>query len=91
MEQYILCLEEECKCLKMEMQALRCQCRKDESNLVKIRTNILDVCKTICQVVWRTEQEEKRAAVYTKKWMDCALPGRVPKRWRRNMRTPTRR
>lgn len=67
MEQYIRCLEGETARLKREEQELCQQCRKDESNLIKIRLNILDVCKTICQVVWRTEKEENTGAVYLQK------------------------
>ena len=67
MERYICCLDGEIVRLKKEEQELGSQNRKDESDLVKIRVNILDVCKTICRVVERTEKEESRKTVYLQK------------------------
>ena len=59
MAQYIRALEERVQALQAEERNLADSGRKDESNLVKIRLNILNVCKTIYQVAQRTEKGEK--------------------------------
>ena len=67
MEAYIRKLDAYLADLQAQEKALAEKNCLDESNFLKIRINIVNVCKTVCQVMWKTEAEEKRAEAYLQK------------------------
>lgn len=55
MNEYIISLEKAIQDLQKEEEVLVSTSRKDEANLVRIKSNICDVCKTIYNVHSKTK------------------------------------
>lgn len=67
MEQFIKYIDESVDQLQQEEKELCASDRKDEANLVKIRMNVYEICKTIFNVVKKTKEGNELKDTYLQK------------------------
>lgn len=59
METFQIWLDEQAACLREESKKLTADDRRDEGNLVKIRANVYEICKSVLQVLDRGKAKAK--------------------------------
>lgn len=78
MDVFLSFLNEKTKQLKAEEQALRESCRKDESNIVKVKINICGMCTAIYRTVLRQCKKEELKETYLRRLDE------FPDNWKRS-------
>ncbi len=75
MQAFLEEIQQVCRDLRRQADDLVAQSRQDECDLTKIRANIYEVCATIGNVVCKTQQPDRREAVYLDKLKE------LPRSW----------
>lgn len=77
MEKFIKFIEQTIETLQKEEKALAESARKDEANLVRIKMNIYDICKTVYGVCARMPEKNQAQMQEAEKWQSQARAGIV--------------